>query len=114
VSVLDINIRKQSEVQLIQLRGSMKLGQAVDQFKALIDELIQSGDTRLVLNVAEVPIMDSSAIGVLVRGLTSAKQRGGAIKLVQPSKMVTQTLKLVGMLNLFEVFGTDEEAVQSF
>jgi anti-anti-sigma regulatory factor len=42
------------------------------------------------------------------------KQRGGSIKLVQPSKMVLQTLKLVAVLNLFEVFESDEEAVQSF
>ena len=39
---------------------------------------------------------------------------GGSIKLVQPSKMVLQTLKLVAVLNLFEVFETEEQAVQSF
>ena len=63
---------------------------------------------------AKVPIIDSSGIGALVRSLTSAKQGGGSIKLVQPSKMVVQTLKMVGMLNIFEIFETDEEAVQSF
>jgi anti-anti-sigma factor len=58
--------------------------------------------------------MDSSGIGVLVRGLMAMKQRGGSIKLVHPSKMVPQTLKLVAVLNLFEVLKNDEEAVQSF
>jgi anti-sigma B factor antagonist len=111
---LDISVRKQSEVQVIKLRGSLKLGQSVDEFKVLIDELLQENDTSMVLNLAEVPIIDSSGIGVLVRSLTSAKQGGGSIKLVQPSKMVIQTLKMVGMWNLFEIFESDEEAVQTF
>jgi anti-sigma B factor antagonist len=111
---LDISVRKQAEVQVIKLRGSLKLGQSVDEFKALLDELLQSNDTSIVLSLAEVPIIDSSGIGVLVRSLTSAKQGGGSIKLVQPSKMVVQTLKMVGTWNLFESFESDEEAVQSF
>jgi anti-sigma B factor antagonist len=111
---LDISVRKHSEVQIIKLRGSLKLGSDVDEFRALIGELIESNDTSIVLNLAEVPIIDSSGIGALVRGLTTAKHAGGSIKLVQPSKMVVQTLKMVGMLNLFETFETDEDAVQSF
>jgi len=111
---LDINIRKQSNVQVIQLRGSLKLGPELDRFKVAINELLQNGDTNIVLNLAEVPVIDSSGIGTLVRGLTSTKQRGGSLKLVSPSKMVLQTLKLVGILNLFEVFESDEATVQSF
>lgn len=111
---MDISVRKQSEVQVIKLRGSLKLGQSVDEFKVLVDELLHGNDTSIVLNLAEVPIIDSSGIGVLVRSLTSAKQGGGSIKLVQPSKMVVQTLKMVGMWNLFEIFESDEEAVQTF
>jgi anti-sigma B factor antagonist len=111
---LDISVRKQSDVQVIKLRGSLKLGQSVDEFKTLLDELIHGNDTSIVLSLAEVPIIDSSGIGVLVRSLTSAKQGGGSIKLVQPSKMVVQTLKMVGMWNLFDTFETDEDAVESF
>jgi len=111
---VDISVRKQSEVQVIKLRGSLKLGESVDEFKALVSELLQSDDISIVLNLEDVPIIDSSGIGALVRGFTSAKQKGGSIKLVQPSKMVVQTLKMVGMLNLFETFQTDEEAVGSF
>ena len=35
--------------------------------------------------------------------MASAKQRGGGVKLVAPSKFVVQTLKLIGVLNLFEI-----------
>jgi len=59
-------------------------------------------------------MIDSSAIGLLVRYLTFAKQRGGSLKLLNPSKFVVQTLKLVRVLNLFEVFEDVQLAVASF
>lgn len=111
---MDISVRKQANSQVIKLRGNLKLGVAADSFKQLLDELAENNETQIVLNVEEVPIMDSSGIGVLVRGLTSMKQRGGSIKLVKPSKMVLQTLKLVAVMNLFEIFEDEEAAVSSY
>jgi hypothetical protein len=34
--------------------------------------------------------------------------------LVTPSKFVVQTLKLIGVLNLFQIFEDENTAVQSF
>jgi len=59
-------------------------------------------------------MIDSSGIGVLVRTLTQAKQHGGTLKLVNPSKFALQTLKIVGLLSLFELFDDDTQAIQSF
>ena len=111
---MDISVRKRSEIAVIQLRGQLRLGPAVDELRQVIEESVGHGDTRIVINLAEVPMIDSSGIGLLVRFLASTKQRGGAIKLVQPSKFATQTLRLVGVLNLFEIFDEDDKAVASF
>ncbi len=111
---MDINVRKRGEVQLIQLRGPLRMGPAVDGLRQTMEEALRNGDTRLVLNLAEVPMIDSSAIGLVMRFLASTKQRGGNVKLVQPSKFAIQTLRLVGVLNLFEVFDNDDAAVESY
>lgn len=111
---MDISVRKRSEVAIIQLRGQLRLGPAVDELRRVMEESVGNGDTRIVINLAEVPMIDSSGIGLLVRFLASTKQRGGGIKLVQPSKFAIQTLRLVGVLNLFGIFDGDEQAVESF
>jgi anti-sigma B factor antagonist len=111
---LDISVRKRSEVQVIQLRGQLRLGPGVDELRKVVEEVISNGDTRIVINLAEVPMIDSSGIGLLVRILASTKKGGGNIKLVQPSKFAIQTLRLVGVLNLFEIFDNDDAAVESF
>ncbi len=111
---MDINVRKRSNVQVIQLRGPLRMGEAVDSFRQTIDETVGAGDNQLVVNLTEMPTIDSSGIGILVKAMASAKQRGGALKLVNPSKFAVQTLRLVGVLNLFEVFEDEEAAVASF
>lgn len=111
---MDINVRKRSQVQVVQLRGPLRMGAAVDDLRQTFEEALTNGDTRIVLNLAEVGMIDSSGIGLLVRFLASIKKSGGSIKLVQPSKFAVQTLRLVGVLNLFEIFDSDDDAVESF
>jgi anti-sigma B factor antagonist len=59
-------------------------------------------------------MIDSSGIGLLVRCLTSAKQNAGSLKLLNPSKFAVQTLRMTGLLPLFEVFENQDQAVASF
>ena len=111
---MDINVRKHADVFVIQLKGDLKIGDAVDALRQSVDDLLGGGDARIVLNIAQVPMIDSSGIGIMVRTLTSAKQRGGSVKLVNPSKLALQTLKIVGLLNLFEVYDDEGKAVASY
>jgi len=111
---VDINVRKRSEVHVVQLRGPLRMGEAVDGLRRTMEDMLGSGGHCVLINLAEVPMIDSSGIGLLVRFLASTKERGGSIKLLNPSQFAVRTLKLVGVLNLFEVFDDEEKAVGSF
>ena len=113
---LKINVREPSDnnVHVIQLRGDLKLGDPVDGLRQACLCLMSEGENRFVINLTEVPMIDSSGIGVLVRTLTQAKQHGGSLKLVNPSQFALQTLKIVGLLSLFELFDDETQAIQSF
>ena len=111
---MELDVRRRAEVNVIRMRGDLKMGPAVDSLRRAVEEILENGDNSFVLNLAEVPMIDSSGIGILVRSLTSAKQRGGSVKLVNPSKFALQTLKLVGVVNLFEIFQDEDAAVASF
>jgi anti-sigma B factor antagonist len=111
---VEIEIHSLGEVKLIKLTGKIMLGVAVDRLRENLDELMDNGATRLLLELGDVPMIDSSGIGLLVRYMTAAKQRGGALKLLNPTKFTVQTLKMIGLLNLFEVFQDQDTAVSSF
>jgi anti-sigma B factor antagonist len=111
---LDIEVRSQGQAKIIKLRGRLALGDSVNRLRATLEDLLGAGENRLVLDIEELTTVDSSGIGLLSRFLTSTKQQGGSLKLVNPSKFVVQTLKLVGLLNLFEVFTDVQAAAASF
>jgi anti-sigma B factor antagonist len=111
---VDIEVRSQATVKVIKLRGRLALGEPVERLRATVEDLLSSGENRLVLDLEELATMDSSGIGLLSRLLTLSKQQGGSLKLVNPSKFVVQTLKLVGLLNLFEIFRETQAAAASF
>ena len=114
VLTLDIETKTVDGVKLVKLKGRLAMGPPLDRFNAALNELLSQGQNRIVLDLEEVPTIDSSGIGMLVRHLTTAKQTGGAIRLLKPSKFTVQTLKMVGLLNLFTTFDDSKEAVASF
>ena len=111
---MDIDIRSQGRVKVLKLRGRLTLGDSVDRMGQTVNGLFNAGETCLVVDLGDVSMVDSSGIGLLVRSLTSAKQRSGSLKLLNPSKFAVQTLKMTGLLNLFETFDNEEKAVASF
>ena len=111
---MEIDVRTQGQVKIVTLRGRLNLGEPVDRLRATVEDLLGSGDNRLVFDLGELTTVDSSGIGLMSRFLTSTKAQGGSLKLVNPSKFVVQTLKLVGLLNLFEVFPDAQSAAGSF
>ena len=111
---MDIETKTVDGVKLVKLKGRLSMGPPLDRFNAAMNELLTQGQSRIVLDLEEVPTIDSSGIGMLVRHLTMAKQGGGAIRLLKPSKFTVQTLKMVGLLNLFTTFDESKDAVASF
>jgi anti-sigma B factor antagonist len=111
---VEIEVRSQASVKVIRLRGRLTLGESVDKLRGTIDDLLNSGQSRFVMDLSESPMIDSSGIGLLVKSLTAAKQHGGSLKLLNPTKFAQQTLKMIGLINLFEVYEDQQQAVDSF
>ncbi|HKS72448.1 MAG TPA: STAS domain-containing protein [Terriglobales bacterium] len=111
---MEIELRSQGKAKLVKLRGKVSLGESVDRLRETLNELMENGEYCIVVDLGEVPMVDSSGIGLLVKAMTAAKQSGGALRLLNPSKFVMQTLKMIGLLNLFEVFQDQQQAVESF
>ena len=111
---MEIDVRTLDQIKLIKLQGKLTFGPPLDRADETFRDLLSSGTTKFILDLEEVPMIDSSAIGMLVRHLHSAKQKGGSVKLLKPSKFAAQTLKLVRVNSLFEVFEDQDIAANSF
>lgn len=113
-NTVDIETRSLGNVKLLKITGRINLGAGVDRLRDTLEDLLANGSNRWVLDLADVAMIDSSGIGLLVRYLTNAKQQGGDLKLLNPTKFALQTLKMIGLLNLFEVYQEQEKALAAF
>jgi anti-anti-sigma factor len=110
---MDIHIHQQDGLTIFRMVGDLRRGDPVDDLKNKIDEAVARGDVKLVLNIGQVNMIDSSGIGIIVRGHTTTVQRGGGLRLVKPSKFAMQTLKICGLLNVLVIFDEEEAALAS-
>ena len=110
---MDLDIRQNENICILKVKGPLKMGDGVDQFDGAVESAFACGHCFLVLDLAAMPYIDSSGIGAIVSALRRAKQLGGDAKLVNPSPFAAKTFKMVGILNLFNVYATESSAVKA-
>jgi len=68
---------------------------------------------RLIVDLTEVPMLDSVAIGALVRAFVSCHKSGRKLALVGMNHRVDNVLRLTGIAPLFDSYGTLADAEQA-
>jgi anti-sigma B factor antagonist len=110
---VDLDIKESGAVCVLKLKGRLVSGEAVSHFENAFQQTIASGHLFLVLDLEALPYIDSSGIGSVVNALRQANKVGGTVKLVNPSPFVAKTFKMVGILSLFGVYDSADNAVAS-
>lgn len=70
--------------------------------------------SNIVIDLQRVDYIDSAGLGILTGLFTSAKRRGGDIKLLSPSQPARDVLRRTRLDTVFNVFEKEAEAVAAF
>lgn len=111
---MQIDERKVGDVLILDLKGKMTLGDGDELLRNKINTAIQAGAKKLVLNLGNVPYIDSAGLGEVVRTYTTVSRQGGALKLLNLTKRIQDLLAITKLLTVFETFDSEDEAVKSF
>jgi anti-sigma B factor antagonist len=111
---MQISERAVGEVIVVDLKGKITLGEGDEMLKDKVNSLINQGYRKIVLNLAEVPYLDSAGLGEVVRAYTTVSRQGGSLKLLNLTKRITDLLSITKLLTVFETFDSEDEAVRSF
>ena len=111
---METTLRTVGEVIILDLRGNVTLGAGEQKMREAIDDLIAKGHKKLLINMANVAVLDSSGIGAIIKSFTTAKREGGRLKLVNLSPLARQMLSITGLLSVLEVFDDESSALASF
>jgi anti-sigma B factor antagonist len=111
---LAIKRREVRSIVILYPKGGFFGDKETDELqKAILDEAA-TGNTSLVLNMAECTSLNSIAIGVLMRGYTNYKSRGGEIKLCGLGKRLRDLFTMTKLIMVFDHHDTEEQAVAAY
>ena len=111
---MQIEERAVGDVIVLDLKGKITLGEGDELLKDKVNSLVNQGHKKIVLNLAEVPYIDSAGLGEVVRTYTTVSRQGGSLKLLNLTKRITDLLSITKLLTLFETFDSEIEAVRRF
>lgn len=100
-----------ANILLLSISGKVKAGQT-EPLEAELARLCQGKPLRLILDVHAVDSVDSSGMGVLLKGRNDVHAGGGRIVLVGVTDRVAMIIKISGLANYFPIAATQAEALQ--
>ena len=74
------------------------------QAKDFVKDLISQGHSRLVVDLSTTDFLDSSALGVLVTAVKTARSVGGNVRLCGLSQNVQQILEMTRLTRIFDIY----------
>jgi anti-sigma B factor antagonist len=109
-----LNTRQAGDVTVIDVSGRVVLGEGSSAIRDAMRDQTDKGNKKILLNMSDVSYIDSTGIGELVAGFTSATNAGGTVKLLGLTKHVKDVLLISKLYTVFEAHEDEAEAVRSF
>lgn len=106
--------RKVGGVVIIDCSGKITLGEGTTVLRDEVREVVKKGERKIILNLRDVPYIDSSGIEGLVSCHIAVADQNGQLKLLNLTKKVQELLAITKLLTLFQVYDDEREAIASF
>jgi len=106
--------RQVGEVTLLELKGRLVFDDGEKALRTRVNDLVEQGRVKLVINLSNVTYIDSCGVGVLIAKFVSVRRHGGDVKLLELSPRSRHVMAICGLLDVFETFDSETSAVASF
>jgi len=111
---LEITRRKRGDATVLDVTGRLTAGAGANQLRDTVRELADSGQTRVLLNLADVAFLDSTGLGSLAAASEMLRARGGQLRVVNATGPVRHVFQITRLNKVFPDFGDEDAALASF
>ena len=111
---LELNERQAGDVTILDMSGSVRMGEGAVSLRNSIRGLNDEGKKKILLNLAGVKNIDSSGIGELIANYTTISRDGGQLKLLNLTDKIQNLLVITKLLTVFDSYDNEAEALSSF
>jgi len=113
MDMLSIETDNRQSVSLMKVRGRVD-SETAPEFERALLQLLNDNRNKIVLNLQAVEFLSSAGLRAMVKTLKGAQSGGGDVRLVSVSEPIEGILLTVGMMQMFKMFSTTEEALIGF
>jgi len=111
---MKVDVRHVDDVIIVDLKGRLVLGVGDELLREVVNRLLADEWKKILLNLEEVTIMDSSGMGEILSAWKLGKRFSASLKLLRPGDTLKHTLQLTRIMPLLEVYEDENDAVASF
>lgn len=107
---MGIKVRRQGRSVILETGKSVTL-KNIEDIRASFKQLIEDGERRVILDLAQTGQIDSAGLGELTMFFNQMRRVNGQLSLLHLTQRVESVLAVVKLTTVFDVYTTESEAV---
>ena len=110
---LKTTIRTSGNVVILDLAGRLIMGEAAEELRDRVRQLLHDGQRWFILNLAGVSFIDTSGLSETLNAYNTVRNRGGNVVLLNASRRASQLLQMTKLATVFDMYDDEAGAVDA-
>ena len=106
-------IKEKGDIVIIVLDGEMVGGPDATMLTEKLHGLIEEGRNHIIIDMTKVNYMNSSGLGILIGGLTTVRNNGGKLRLLNLAPKLQEMLRITKLDQVFTLYDDEGKAIAS-
>jgi anti-sigma B factor antagonist len=111
---LEVSSREANNIYYVDVHGRLTIGDPSDQLSAHMQKLVAQGARKIIVNLNDIPQIDSSGISALVKLSIALARHGGGLHLVCGQGRVRDALTVTRLVEAIPTFESETAALAGF
>ncbi len=94
------------------LSGKIMGGPDATMLNDQLHTLLEQGHKKIIVDLSQVELMNSSGLGILISGLTTVRNAGGQFKLAGVTDRIRSLLAITKLHTIFEIYDSVQKALE--
>jgi len=111
---LEVSSRQADGIYFVDIHGRLTIGDPSEHLSAFMQDLVAKGARKVIVNLNEIPQIDSSGISALVKLSIALARQGGGLHLVCGDGRVRDALTVTRLVEAIPTYTTEAAAHAGF
>ncbi len=107
-------VSEQNDIVIIALSGKIMGGPEAGEINEQINNFIDKGKIKIIIDLENVEWMNSSGLGILIGVITTLKNNGGKLIVTNISERIMNLLRITKLVSVFDIEPDLDSALAAF